>query len=292
MSNVAEVNAKVAKKLMKNGYVLVSFWAPWWRPCEAVLGQLEEVASRGGVVVVRVNADKEPDFMDEMKVASIPTTFAYAYGELIGTVTGLDSMDALVEKLNDSMGKTKAFEGDKDDRDMRVLTPVLIMDEIAQYSDEWMEEGDWWFGLEEPFENARNGFDVHLYREEEGMPITATVYPINREKGEEYPSTDYEEVIFSFEIHVKTITVKQVSDEKEEEAKPDEPVADETGPEDSLSQAEKIQAMFARNISELRELGSAFAATGNTNVAKAIFDIAESVEDKARFVAHTKVNQG
>ena len=64
--------------------VLVDFWAPWCRPCEAIEPILEELP----VEVARLNIDEEPGIASRFDVLSIPTVILFAGGEVLGSVVG------------------------------------------------------------------------------------------------------------------------------------------------------------------------------------------------------------
>ena len=70
--------------------VIVDFWAPWCKPCEAIEPHLRSLAehSNGGVRLVRVNVDDEPGLASRYGVLSLPTVILFAGGEPKATVYG------------------------------------------------------------------------------------------------------------------------------------------------------------------------------------------------------------
>ena len=82
------------------GLVLVDFWAVWCQPCKMqfkVLEQLHEQVPH--VEVVKVDADSNPELVEEFGVSSIPTLMLYKNGELIWTEQGAKPLGVLLEKI-------------------------------------------------------------------------------------------------------------------------------------------------------------------------------------------------
>lgn len=70
--------------------VMVDFWAPWCKPCEAIEPHLHALAEEWGeqVRLVRVNVDEEPALSARYGVLSLPTVVLFADGEPKATVYG------------------------------------------------------------------------------------------------------------------------------------------------------------------------------------------------------------
>jgi thioredoxin 1 len=70
--------------------VIVDFWAPWCKPCEAIEPHLRSLAEDwdGRVRLVRVNVDDEPALSARYGVLSLPTVILFAGGEPRATVYG------------------------------------------------------------------------------------------------------------------------------------------------------------------------------------------------------------
>ena len=73
--------------------VVVDFWAPWCKPCEAIelhlLSLVEEWGER--VRLVRVNVDNDPGLSSRYGVLSLPTVILFTGGEPKATVYGAQS---------------------------------------------------------------------------------------------------------------------------------------------------------------------------------------------------------
>ena len=87
---------------VKQGKVLVDFWAPWCGPCKMQTPILEKVKGAIGeaAVIAKVNVDENPDLAAKFSVRSIPTLLLLEDGELKETMVGLKQQAELVELLN------------------------------------------------------------------------------------------------------------------------------------------------------------------------------------------------
>jgi thioredoxin 1 len=70
--------------------VIVDFWAPWCKPCNAIEPHLRALADEwdGRVRLVRVNVDEEVGISGRYDVLSLPTVILFAGGEPKATVYG------------------------------------------------------------------------------------------------------------------------------------------------------------------------------------------------------------
>jgi thioredoxin 1 len=70
--------------------VIVDFWAPWCKPCDAIEPHLLGLAAAWGerVRLVRVNVDEEAGLSARYGVLSLPTVILFADGESKATVHG------------------------------------------------------------------------------------------------------------------------------------------------------------------------------------------------------------
>ncbi len=70
--------------------VLVDFWADWCSPCKTLTPILEKVVkeARGTVKLVKVNADKNQDLAQQLRIQSLPTVLAFKDGQPIDGFAG------------------------------------------------------------------------------------------------------------------------------------------------------------------------------------------------------------
>ena len=79
-----------AEVLASSVPVVVDFWAPWCKPCEAIEPHLRALAAdnEGRIRLVRMNIDENLGVPGRYGVLSLPTVILFARGEARETVYG------------------------------------------------------------------------------------------------------------------------------------------------------------------------------------------------------------
>ncbi len=81
---------------------LVDFWAPWCGPCQMMGPTIDKLAGdyEGDAVIAKLNVDDAPDIASKYGVRSIPALLFFSDGEVVDQLVGVQSEDALREKLD------------------------------------------------------------------------------------------------------------------------------------------------------------------------------------------------
>jgi len=77
--------------------ILIDFWAPWCRPCNAMTPVIEELEKEfeGSVKIGKINIDEEAEITTQHSVSAIPHFVLYKDGEIVKTLVGVQTKDNL-----------------------------------------------------------------------------------------------------------------------------------------------------------------------------------------------------
>ena len=90
------LNEEKLEDLVKEGVVLVDFYADWCGPCKMLGAVLENM----DINVVKVNTDNHQDLAIKYGVMSIPTVYIYKDGKEVSKFIGFKSKEEINEIIN------------------------------------------------------------------------------------------------------------------------------------------------------------------------------------------------
>ena len=97
-------NEENFNELIKDGEVLVDFFANWCGPCR-MLGQvLEEISSdRNSVKIIKINVDECPNLSRQFGVMTIPALFLFKDGKEVSKQNGFVPKEELLDWINENV---------------------------------------------------------------------------------------------------------------------------------------------------------------------------------------------
>jgi len=98
---VPELTNGEFEEFVKEGYVLIDFFADWCMPCLMMAPVIEELSEifNGKIKFAKVNVEDNKIISQKFKVMSIPNFKLFKDGIVIGEFLGVMSADDFEEKL-------------------------------------------------------------------------------------------------------------------------------------------------------------------------------------------------
>ncbi len=116
--------------------VVIDFWAEWCGPCKALTPILEKMTAAyadKGVVLAKVDTDKNQFIASQFQIRSIPTVYAMFQGQLVADLTSARTESQLKQMLDQLLRQLPIEAGEPGGPD---IEPLIAMGEDA------LAEGD------------------------------------------------------------------------------------------------------------------------------------------------------
>jgi len=87
---------------VKNGVVLIDFWAEWCGPCRRLAPTVDALATEydGRATVAKMNVDENPNVPGRFMIRGIPTMLIFKDGQLADQIVGLAAKEEIAKKLD------------------------------------------------------------------------------------------------------------------------------------------------------------------------------------------------
>ena len=90
-------------EFIKEGLVLIDFFAEWCMPCMMMIPVLDELSEKfeGKIKIGKINVEDAPQIAQKFNVSSIPNFTLFKDGKQIQTFVGARSVEDFEELLNE-----------------------------------------------------------------------------------------------------------------------------------------------------------------------------------------------
>ncbi len=87
-------------ELIKEGTVLVDFFATWCGPCKMLSPVLEELSEESDVLIVKVDVDEAGPLAAQYGIQAVPTLMLFKNGQRVDVRMGYQNKNQLLAFIN------------------------------------------------------------------------------------------------------------------------------------------------------------------------------------------------
>ena len=87
-------------ELIKEGKVLVDFFATWCGPCKMLSPVLEELSNESDVLIVKVDVDEAGPLAAQYGIQAVPTLMLFKNGQRVDVRMGYQNKNQLLAFIN------------------------------------------------------------------------------------------------------------------------------------------------------------------------------------------------
>jgi thioredoxin 1 len=104
------ITKKIHDNFVKDGVVLLDFWAPWCPPCNAITPVIEKLEREfeGKVKIGKINIDEEDDLSTKYEIAAIPAFVFLKNNQVQKMLVGIQNESDLRTWLEDLLVESES----------------------------------------------------------------------------------------------------------------------------------------------------------------------------------------
>ncbi len=86
-------------EVVKEGTIILDFWATWCGPCRMLGPVLEQLSEEENIRVGKINVDEEEELAEQFNISSIPALFLVKDGKVVKKEVGYLPLNVLKEYI-------------------------------------------------------------------------------------------------------------------------------------------------------------------------------------------------